>query len=420
MLGVAVLVHKAFRFRVYPNTAQVARLRQWDGALRFLWNIANRQRLYGYARPRGERVFPTAFDQMRELTELRASLPWLADVPRNVCEQLLVELDKAWQRCFSRLARAPRWKLKGRDALSFCEPHPKMWRLDSAILRFPKLGNLHAVVHRSLEGAPKTCTLTRDGTQWFVSIVCIIEITAPTPRAEPVLALDRGVVNMLADSDGGLTVAPRFYEIALARLARAQRSVSRKRKGSKNQDKAKVRVAALHRKVRRQREHFLHGLSYAIAKRAGVVVIEKLNVSGMTASASGTSDAPGRNVKQKTGLSRGILDAGWSCFAEMLRYKLTWSGGSLAEVPAAYSSQTCSACRCVDARSRVSQSVFRCTTCGYEDHADLNAAKVLKQRYKAPGNPWCLLGEGIAPEAPQRTKKRLRVPKKRAFEGRAL
>src|SRR5208282_3722394 len=92
-----VQIVKAFRFRVSPDAAQIARLARWNDALRFLWNIALEQRLMGYARLRDKRVYPTAFDQMKELTELRAELPWLADVPRDVCAQLLVELDKAWQ-----------------------------------------------------------------------------------------------------------------------------------------------------------------------------------------------------------------------------------------------------------------------------------------------------------------------------------
>src|ERR1700736_3861783 len=91
---------KAFRFRVYPTDAQRARLGRWEDALRFLWNLALEQRKLGSARPKGERRYPTSFDQINDLTELRAALPWLADVPRNVCAQLLVELDKAWRRCF--------------------------------------------------------------------------------------------------------------------------------------------------------------------------------------------------------------------------------------------------------------------------------------------------------------------------------
>ena len=190
------------------------------------------------------------------------------------------------------------------------------------------------------------------------------------------MALDRGVINIVADSDGRIVEAPRYFARALRCLARAQRNVSRKKKGSRNREKAKIRVARIHRKIRRQREHFLHCLSHNYSKSHGTVVIEKLQIGDM--------------VKANRGLARGILDSGWSKFSEMLRYKLAWSGGQFIEVPAAYSSQTCSSCGCIDKESRVSQSVFCCTSCSYRDHADLNAAKILKSR----ANRSVLLGEG--------------------------
>jgi putative transposase len=382
-----MLIHKAFRYRVYPTPEQEARLLRWESALRFLWNIALEQRNMGIART--DKVYPSAFDQQKEMTDLRRELPWLADVPRNVCAQLLAELDKAFERCFSRLGKIPRWKRKDVDVLGLCEPHPNAWRLDGANIRFPKLGILRTTMHRAISGTPKTCTLRREGDQWFASLVCRVEAADPPKRIGPVIAFDRGLNALLADSDGNLTTNPKHYDKALKRLAHAQRAVSRKKKGSKNREKSKLRVMRIHRKVRRQREHFLHVLSSTIAKSNGVVVIEKLYVANM--------------VRMRP-LARGIADAGWSQFARMLGYKLAWSGGTLVEVPAQYSSQTCSECGVVDASSRNSER-FNCTSCGHTDHADLNAAKVLKQRYETPGNPWCLPVDGIALEAPGRSRK---------------
>jgi putative transposase len=389
-----VQIRKAFRYRIYPSAEQAARLHAWEDALRFLWNLALEQRRIGLSRPRDARRFYTAFDQINELTELRGELPWLADVPRNVCAQLLVELDKAWQRRFKRLARAPRFKRKGRDVLGLCEPHPKTWRLGDGAVRFPKLGELRTVVHRPLEGTPKTCTVRRDGDQWFVSIVCELEVADATARVEPVVALDRGVVNLVADSDGHILEAPRFYARAMKRLARAQRTVSRRKRGSKNREKAKARVSRLHRKVSRQREHVVHTLSAAYAKSHGTVVVERLQIGNM--------------VRANRGLARGILDAGWGRLVECLRYKLAWAGGQLVEVPAHYSSQTCHACGLVDAASRRTQARFCCTGCGLELHADLNAALVLKSR----ANRSALPVEGSVPEAARRSRKRLNVPRR--------
>lgn len=371
---------KAFRYRVYPTAEQESRLGAWEHALRFLWNLAHEQRLLGLARPRGERRYYTAFDQHKELTELRAELPWLADVPRNVCAQLLAELDKAWQRAFKKLARTPRWKQKGRDTVALCEPHPKTWHQDGQALHFPKLGPMRLVLHRPLEGKPKTCALVRDGDAWFASIVCELELAEPAPRVEPTVALDRGVVNLLADSDGRFVENSRPLKASLRRLAHAQRVVARRQKGSANQKKAKARVARLCRQVRRRRDHVLHVEAHRYAKSHGTVVVERLEVRNMTRSAKGTAEEPGRNVRAKAGLNRAILDSGWSRLVQLLRYKLAWAGGRLVEVRAAYSSQTCAICGVVAAGSRRSQDAFECVACGHCAHADVNAAKVLLSR----------------------------------------
>lgn len=290
----------------------------------------------------------------------------MADVPSDVCAQLLVELDEAWQRCFKKLARRPHWKKQGRDFLSLCESHPKKWSLRNSILRFPKLGNLRAVIHRPLEGIPKTCTLKREVDQWFASIVCEIKVPTPIPRLGPLVALDRGVVLAVADSDGRKVPSPQFYSKSLKRLARAQCKLARKEKGSANREKAKLRVAKICRKVSRQREHFVQTLSHRYSKSHGVIAIEKLQIGSM--------------VRANRGLARSILDAGWGLLSECLRYKQAWSGGSVLEVPAHYSSQTCSECGHVDRNSRRSQSEFVCTACGHFENADTNAAKVLKNR----------------------------------------
>jgi putative transposase len=389
-----VLICKAFRYRVYPTHEQIATAARWSDTLRFLWNLANEQRLIGLARERSERRYVTAFDQSKELTALRAALPWLAEVPRNVSAQLLHELDRAWQRSFKKLADVPRWKRKNIDVVNLCEPHSKRWRLNGAVLHFPKLGALRAVVHRSLEGAPKSCTLIRDGDQWFASIVCEIVIPEPIPRTDPVIAIDRGITNFVGTSNGELISGPQYLKASLKHLARAQRAVSRRKKGSKNREKAKRRVMRRYRKVRRQRHHFLHEQSARITKSHGVVVLENLNVAGMMRGRS----------------ARGIADAGWALFERMIRYKQDWSGGSVKLVPAPYSSQECDQCRYIDVASRRGE-VFCCTKCGHRDHADINAAKVLLHR----ANRSVLPVEGELPESALRSRKakvRLRGPRR--------
>lgn len=371
-----MLIRKGFRYRIYPSAEQVSRVAQWEDALRFLWNLALEQRRMLY----GRRRVPSAFDQINQLTDLRAEVPWLADVPRNVSANLLVNLDEAWQRWRIGLAKRPRWKKKGRDAVRLTEPHPKLWRCAGDALLFPKLGAIPIVLHRPLEGIPKTCTLTWDADQWFASIVCEVEVPEPVPPAGPPVALDRGIVNLLADSTGRVRPNPARLERQLAKLARLQRRAARKQRGSQNYRKALLKVARLHRKIRRQRDHVLHCESARYAKSHGVVIVEALKVRNMTASAAGTKDAPGRNVRAKSTLNRKILDSGWGRFVSMLRYKCAWSGARLVEVPAAYSSQTCPECGLVDPENRKTQAEFECIGCGHQAHADVNAAVILSRR----------------------------------------
>src|SRR3989304_1720936 len=132
-----MMLLRGCRYRVYPTPGQQARLLAWEDALRALWNAAHEQRLL-YLR-RGARM-PTAFDQINQLTELRKDVSGLADVPRNVCAQLLVDLDAAWQRCFKKLGCRPRWKKKGRDSIALSEPHAGGVRVRGAGGVVPTLG----------------------------------------------------------------------------------------------------------------------------------------------------------------------------------------------------------------------------------------------------------------------------------------
>ncbi len=355
----------------------------WEHALRWLWNSAHAERLVklesGYAQP-------TAFDQINDLTALRAGIPWLADVPRNVCAQALVELDRAWQRGFAKIAQMPRFKRKAHgDRAPMVEPSV-CFRVEGrgrqGTVVFPKLGAVRAVIHRPVTGKAKTCAIVREGDQWFACVSCEVEIADPLPSTKPPIALDVGVVHLVADSDGGFVENPHHAEKLQPRIRRAQRVVSRRQKGSKNQQKARAKVSRLQRRVRRQREHVLHVASKKYTKSHGVLLVEDLKIQSMTTSARGTIEAPGTHVAQKSGLNRAILGAGWGRFVAMLTYKVIPDGGTVLRRPAAYSSQECAACHHIDAASRVSRGLFVCTACGHTKHADTNASQVILSRWE--------------------------------------
>lgn len=374
---------RTYVYRVYPSPAQQQRLMRWEGACRFLWNIAHEQRLLGLIRPRGAKVYPTVFDQARELTELRAEHPWLADVPRHASQAILNRLGECWDRFLAKDGGRPQFKKRSEPPSSIeeFEANACAIKQSKSVLRFPKLGNLPIVLHRPLQGNPKLWQLVRDVDQWFAHIVCELPDTVSEPDLISPVAIDLGVSVAIADSDGGLVENPRFGEKMAPKIAHLQRRAAKKQKGSKNQAKAKQKVAKAFRKLRRQREHFAHVHSYRYAKSHGLIVLEDLKLKNMTASARGTVDEPGKRVAQKSGLNRAVLDMGMGRFATFLAYKAPKYNSLVVKVPAAYSSQTCAECGHVDAKNRATRSRFKCLKCGHEDHADTNAAVVLLQRY---------------------------------------
>jgi putative transposase len=149
---------------------------------------------------------------------------------------------------------------------------------------------------------------------------------------------------------------------------------------SNNRRKA-VRALGRHKaKEARRRRDALNKATTHLAKNHSLIVIEDLRVKNMTASAAGTIEDPGVNVAQKSGLNRAILSVGWGMMAVMLGYKCIWYGSELLRVPPMGTSQECSACGRIGPASRVSRDVFRCTDCGNSEHADLNAAKTIRNR----------------------------------------
>jgi putative transposase len=427
-----VQIHKTFVYRLYPTAEQEQTLRRWEGVLRFVWNLAHEQRLRGLARGSGEKVYPSWYDQKKELTELRELQDWIKALPCNAQQQTLKHLDGAWQRFFAKLGGRPRFKAKGVDAMGIAEPDAKRsWKLvqrsGQDFLVFTKLGNVPVVVHRPLEGKAGTATLKRDGDPWFVSIVCDVEVPdhVLAPAGE-VVGLDRGVANLVADSTGRLEPRPAFLDEGAQKIAKASREVSRKKKGSKNRAKAREHLAAVYRKVRRQREHSLHVLAKHDAKNHRVVVVEDLKIGRLVRSASGTSEVPGKNVAQKRSLNRRILQMGWGQFVTLLEQKAVTYGSTVVKVPAAYSSQTCAACGQVDAASRTTQARFVCTGCGHEEHADVNAASVLRQRYeerstRRTGGVEVCGGDAVGRPAKQKPKTaRSRTPRKSGAKSSGL
>ena len=185
-------------------------------------------------------------------------------------------------------------------------------------------------------GAIKNVTVGRRGEKWDVSIQTEYEVSLPASNPSEI-GIDMGVKRFVTLSNGDFVEPLNPFKQELEKLAKLQRKLARQKKGSR---KTKRKIARLHRYIADSRRDFLHKTSTKIAKNHSIVYVEDLKVSNMSASASGTKESPGKNVKRKSGLNRSILDQGWFSFFQMLPYKLQRRGGKLIKVPR-NTSRTC-------------------------------------------------------------------------------
>ncbi len=376
-----VIITRGYRYKLDPLAEQKDILQRFAGVCRLVYNISLEQRTNW-----GRKHKISYFFQAAELTRLRAEFDWVRAVYVSCQQQALRDLDQAFKNFFAGRASFPRPRKRGvNDSFRFPGREIETRRLNAkwSAVRLPKIGWIKFRDTRPMRGALKNATVSLDAAGWHISFVREIEHAAPAPRIKTV-GIDRGVATTLALSTGETMTMPASLERIEAKKRKAQKIVARRKRGSMRRQRAKRRVANLQAKQARIRRDFHHRAALGIVQRFGIAVLEGLNTRGMTASARGTVAEPGRNVRQKSGLNRAILNSGWHQFATILTYKMEERGGQVVTVPARFTSQTCAACGVVDARSRESQARFRCVSCGHTDHADINAAVNIERRWNTP------------------------------------
>jgi putative transposase len=372
---------QAFRFEVMPTGEQERDMRQFAGARRWTYNEALRLQQKRYAAG-GKNLGYAAL--CRELTVWRAQKPWLSDAPIHVLQQSLKDLGAAFTHFFEGRAEAPDFKKKFRSRESFRYPDPKQMELDSANgrIKLPKLGWVRYRKSREVPGEMRNVTVSLRAGRWFVSILTRREVEVPEHHGDAV-GIDMGISRFAALSDGSHIEPLNSFKRHEHALARAQRRMSRKQKFSKNWVKAKARVQKIHHRIANVRNDFLHKASTTISKSHALVVMEDLQVDHMSKSAAGTTDAPGRNVRAKSGLNKAILDQGWGEFRRQIHYKTAWNGGFLVLVPPHHTSQECPCCHLISPDNRKTQAQFLCLKCGFEENADyVSSVNVLSRGMK--------------------------------------
>jgi putative transposase len=378
------------RFRLYPTPAQQVLLLEHCSQARFIWNLALEQRLMWR---RWQGPSPTYVEQARQLTEARAVNPWLAAGSVNVQQQALRDHELAWKKFFTGMHGRPTWRKRdrhegfrivGRDVVRV-HPENRRW----LAVNIPKVGWVRFRRSRNLPEA-KSYRVTRDRSgRWHIAFAAI-PAPIPPPGAGEIVGVDRGVKVSVALSTGETCSPAGLRGKEAERLLRLQRRLARAHIDSKRRAGLKSQIARLKAREVDRRKDWVEKTSTDLARRFDVIRVEDLRVVGMTKSARGTRDSPGRNVRQKARLNRGILAAGWGQLATRLEHK---APGRVQKVPAAYTSQRCNSCKHVASENRKSQAVFLCVACGHQDNADVNAARNIAETEPAVGRTVAARGD---------------------------
>jgi putative transposase len=364
---------QAYKYELRPDGQQARQMCRFAGSCRFVFNKALALQKGRYEQ--GEKKLGYA-GLCKLLTEWRnsAETAWLADAPVHPLQQALKDLERAYSNFFAKRADFPRFKKKGQSD-SFRYPDPKQIKLDQVNSRLflPKLGWLRYRNSRDVLGTVKNVTVSQSCGKWYVSIQTEREAEQPLPQGGTV-GIDMGVARFATLSDGRFYAPLNSFKRHETALRKAQQAMSRKTKFSNNWKKAKADVQKIHSRIGNARRDYLHKVTTTISQNHAMVCIEDLQVRNMSRTAAGTADAPGRNVRAKSGLNKSILDQGWFEFRRQLDYKLAWNGGHLIAVPPQNTSRTCPCCGHVSAENRQTQARFECVECGFEENADVVGA----------------------------------------------
>jgi putative transposase len=360
------------RYRLKPAPEQEAILRKHCASARYVWNLAVEQQ--SWWRP-GRSAAPGYLTQCRQLTEARAEHRWLASGSQMVQQQALRDFAQAMANYVAGTHRKPTWRKEGRDEgfriVAVKPGHVRRLSRRVGQVWVPKAGWVRFRWSRSVpEATSYMVTCDRAG-RWHFAFAAIPE-PVPGPGTGEVVGIDRGVAVSAALSTGDLLHCPGLRPAEQARLRLLQRKLARARKGSNRRQRVKTAIARLKTRETDRRKDWAEQTSTALARRFDLIRVEDLRITGMTRSARGTTAQPGRNVRQKAGLNRGIMASGWGLLVRRLEDK---APGRVQKVSPAFTSQRCSACGTTDGRSRESQADFVCRSCGYAGNADVNAAR---------------------------------------------
>ncbi len=354
-------MHRAYKFRLYPNIDQRRELAMMLETHRRLYNACLGQRKAAFAED-GVRIdygFQSGWFKNQRYVN-----GWFARLNFSSAQATMRRLNRSFQAFFRRVKEGktpgyPRFKSKSRfGAIEFPAYGDGITLTASGKLRVQHVGLLKVKQHRPLEGRIKTVTLKYEAEKWYAVFSCDLGAIAVVASPNPPVGIDVGLESFFTTSDGHHEPNPRYLKTVLPALRRQARAVSRKRQGGRNRTKAVKGLRRLHARVRHVRTEHRHRVALELCRRYGLIAVERLNIAGMLRSRR---------------FSRAIADAAWGGFLATLRYKAERAGVEVVEVDARGTSQACSNCGQV-VEKPLFQRVHACE-CGCTLHRDVNAAR---------------------------------------------
>lgn len=357
---------KAYKFQLFPTEQQIIAFENHFGTARFIYNWGLAKKIEHYTVAKKALSY---FQLVTELPKLKKEKPWLKDINSQSLQCSLRNLDNAFTAFFRKQNDFPKFKAKHFSKPSFQCPQSVKLDVDKQLISLPKIPDISIALHRAVEGKIKTSTISKTPTgKYFISLTVEQQGELPTKQAiteQSILGIDMGLKDFITTSNGEKIAHPKFLQQSQQRLAIHQRRFSKKKKGSKNREKQKLKVALIHEKIANQRKDFLHKLTRKLVNDSQVTAfgLEDLNISGMV-----------KNHK----LAKAIGSSGWRMFKTFLSYKSDETGKTIIDIPRfAPSSKLCNVCGKINKNLKLNERVWKCS-CGSVNDRDFNAAKNIK------------------------------------------
>lgn len=374
-------MRRSYKFRFYPTPVQAQQLAATFGCVRYVYNRALAERTRAWTQEQ-RRVTHADTDKMLTSWKRDPETQWLAEPSKGPLQATLRNLQAGFDSFWRKRTGYPKFKKKGKSRDSATYYRGTFTYRDGQLKLAKQTQPLDVRWSRPLpEGAdPSQVTVSKDAAgRYYVSLLMEEQIESLPTAPNAAVGLDAGITSLYTLSTGEKIVNPRHERKDRERLARAQRNLARKQKGSKNRDKARIKVAKAYARVTARRADYLHKLSTRLVHENQVIVIEDLSV---------------RNMVKNHSLARAISDASWAEFRRMLEYKADWYGREVIAVDRFYpSSKTCSACGVITHKLPLDIRAWQCPECGASHDRDVNAAKNIL----AAGLAVRACGDGVRP-----------------------